>query len=133
MKSSRLVTAFAASVALAAAFPAAAFAADHSMYTHDDVFPGEDPAGHMWFNEYGDVVTLCDNDADGKKPILHVALGDPYAPDRYTLTVGGEGNCVTARASDGGSHNLPENTDIGFLICVHPDSYCNANTWHNDN
>jgi hypothetical protein len=123
----------AAAVALTVVLTPSAYAADHSMYTADAAFPGEDPAGRMWFNEYGDVVTLCDNDADGEKPILHVALDDPYGADRYTLIVGGEGSCVTARASDGGSHNLPENRYIGFLICVYPDGYCRKATWYNDN
>ena len=29
-------------------------------------------------------------------------------------------------------YNLPEDTNIGFLICKYPDGYCNAATWHND-
>jgi|GEM_PF-5547596 hypothetical protein len=111
-----------------------AAAADHSMYTKDTIFGplGEDPAGHMWFNEHGDVVTLCDNDADGQKPILHVADGDPYGPDYYTEVVGGEGKCITRKASMGGKYNLPENHYIGFLICIYPDGYCNAAKWYND-
>jgi hypothetical protein len=122
----------AAACALVLGLTPAAYAADHSMVTNDRVTPAEDPIGSMWFNERGDVVTLCDRDADGAKPILHVALYDPYDPEEYTLTVGGEDNCITRKASSGSAFNLPEATDIGFLICKYPDGYCNAATWHND-
>ena len=128
----RLGLVVAATGALLLGLTPAAYAADHSMITKDRFTPLEDPIGTMWFNEYGDVVTLCDSDADGVKPTLHVALYDPYDPDEYTLTVGGEGNCITRKASSGSAFNLPEDTNIGFLICKYPDGYCNANTWHND-
>ncbi len=68
--------------AFLAMVPATAYAADHDMYSNDAVFPGEDPGAHMWFNEHGDVVTLCDNDADGLKATLSVAYDSPYATRR---------------------------------------------------
>ncbi len=128
----RIALIVAATIALTIGLVPSAYAADHSMVTKDRLTPAEDPIGSMWFNERGDTVTLCDRDADGMKPILHVALYDPYDPDEYTLTVGGEDNCITRKATSGSAYNLPENTDIGFLICKNPDGYCNAATWHND-
>lgn len=121
---------------LLALVPSTAYAADHEMYSKDAVFPGEDPGAHMWFNEHGDVVTLCDNDADGLKATLRVAYGDPYAnPEKYSLSVGGEGRCVTRKAKLGKRFNLAENRRVGFLICVQGNQnphLCNARTWVND-
>lgn len=126
-----LITAIAAVLILGVA--PTAHAADHSMTTKGHFEGIEDPVGSMWFNEHGDSVTLCDRNADGEKPILHVALGDPYNPDReYELTVGGKDNCIHVNAASGSKYNLPENANIGFLICQYPDGYCNAATWHND-
>ena len=126
----------ACTMALLALVPATAYAADHHMYSNDVLLPGEDPGAHMWFNEHGDVVTLCDNDADGLKATLSVAYGNPYAiPEKYSLSVGGEGRCVTRKASMGKRFNLAENRRVGFLICVQGDlepHLCNAATWVND-
>lgn len=104
----RTVIIVVATIALILGLSPAAYAADHSMVTNDRLTPAEDPIGSMWFNERGDVVTLCDSDADGMKPTLHVALYDPYDPVEYTLTVGGEGNCITRKASSGRTFDLPE-------------------------
>jgi hypothetical protein len=129
----KYLSAIACAIALFACAAPSAQAADHSMTTLGDVLmPWQDPAGTMWFNEYGDVVTLCDTEADGKKVILHVALDNPYGADRYTSVVGGDGRCVTRKAAMGGKYNLPENRKIGFLICHYPTGNCNANTWLND-
>ncbi|GAA3652332.1 hypothetical protein GCM10023079_46730 [Streptomyces chitinivorans] len=51
-------------------------------------------------------------------------------------TGGGEGNCATRRASDGGSYNLPENTTIGFVFCRYKagaESECSGYEYYNDN
>lgn len=85
--------------------------ADREMYTSDQVWP-YDPAGHMWFNEYGDVVPLCDNDADGQKVFLTVTA----QITTYSMSVGGEGNCVTRKASMGSKYNLVEDTYVTFEI-----------------
>lgn len=87
--------------------------ADHVMYTADQSWP-YDPAGKMWFNEYGDVVTVCDNDADGHSVYLSVdgGVGHEYG----VHVVGGEGTCVTHKAAQGGKYNLPEKTAIHFEI-----------------
>ncbi|MPV36215.1 hypothetical protein [Georgenia subflava] len=133
MKAIKLLSTAAVAAVMLLGLAPAASAADHSMYTNDDG-GWQDPAGLMWFNEYGDVVTLCDNDADGHAPSLTVALYHPYHATRYRLTAwGGEGNCVTARASDGGVFNLPEHTNIGFQICISPHGgMCRNATWYND-
>ncbi|MGO1974094.1 MAG: hypothetical protein ACTH2Q_14150 [Propionibacteriaceae bacterium] len=104
--------------------------ADHEMYTSDQVWP-YDPAGHMWFNEYGDVVTLCDNDADGQKVTLAVTTEGKS----YGMSVGGEGNCVTRKASMGKKYNLPENKTVTFEIYASgdPDGSYNHASWLNDN
>lgn len=104
--------------------------ADHEMYTADQSWP-YDPAGHMWFNEYGDVVTLCDNDADGQKVYLQVTTPSNVS---YGMSVGGEGNCVTHKASNGGKYNLPENKYITFEISASGDPAASYNhaAWLND-
>jgi hypothetical protein len=113
-----------------------AFAADHSMHTEGDViFPGQDHGGTMWFNEYGDVVTVCDRDADGFAAKLIVYTGEVYGSQRYTSYATGDGDCTTRKASMGGVYNLPENRTIGFLLCLTKngsDGYCNAANWYND-
>lgn len=105
--------------------------ADHEMYTNDQSWP-YDPAGHMWFNEYGDVVTLCDNDADGQSVYLIV---NASSNKPYTISAAGEGNCTTRKAAHGGKFNLPENKYIRFEIYAKGNeekSYAWAE-WHNDN
>lgn len=104
--------------------------ADHEMWTNDQSWP-YDPAGHMWFNEYGDVVTLCDNDADGQRVYLTVNASG----DAYSMSVGGEGNCVTRKAAHGGKYNLPENRYIRFEISASGDPVGSLAwaEWHNDN
>jgi hypothetical protein len=89
----------------------------------------------MWFNEYGDVVTVCDRDADGFAAKLIVYTGEVYGSVRYTSYAKGDGNCTTRKASMSGAYNLPENHTTGFLLCLTKDgsdSYCNAANWYND-
>jgi hypothetical protein len=133
----RLIRIGACTAALLAVAASTAQAADHDMYSKDDVFPGESPGAHMWFNEHGDVVTLCDNDADGMKATLTVAYGSAYHPPaKYTMSVGGDGRCTTRKARLGRRFNLAENRRVGFLICVQnpgqQPQLCNANSWVND-
>jgi hypothetical protein len=130
----KLLTAAAVVVGLAAAAPNA-LAADHEMYSKDDVFPGESPGAHMWFNEYGDVVTVCDNDADGKKADVSVHVDGVGTPATYSMAVGGDGRCTTRKARMGGAYDLPENTKIAFYACVDGGfgpNLCNQKTWFND-
>jgi hypothetical protein len=108
------------------------------MHTLGDViFPGQDYGGTMWFNEYGDVVTVCDRDADGHSAELQVYTGEVYGTKRYLIRASGDGNCTTVKASMGGAYNLPEDHTIGFLLCLHDagtntSGYCNSANWYND-
>ncbi|GAB3826986.1 hypothetical protein [Kribbella italica] len=136
MKYRRTLGIAVATVALGMVSVPQAFAADHSMETKDTMFPGEDAAGRMEFTEHGDIVKVCDTDADGDAAYLTVFDGSRDGPKLYWIRAGGEGNCTTVRASMGGKYNLPEH-NIHFLICRGDDQlhagYCNGATWHNDN
>jgi len=126
-----------AAIALTLGVTPSAYAADHSMHTEGDVFfPGQDYGGNMWFNEYGDVVTVCDGDADGKAAELRVYNGKVGGGTRYLVYARGDGNCTTRKASMGGSYNLPEDSYVGFQLCLHTEGYgsgyCNNANWYND-
>lgn len=78
------------------------------------------------------MVTLCDDGADGHKAYLVVTKASGSS---YGMSAGGEGNCVTRKASNGGKYNLPENKYITFEIYASGDqegSYNHA-AWLNDN
>jgi hypothetical protein len=131
----RITGVAAATAALVLGVANSAVAADHTMHTGDvwgDV-PGVDWSGTGFFNEYGDVVTIKDNDADGRGVTMNVYIGSPSGNPRYSFTVGGEGNTATRKASMGGVYNLPENTNIGFKFCRAPDGECKDYTFYNDN
>ncbi|WP_416477128.1 hypothetical protein [Streptomyces sp. LKA04] len=94
-----------------------AYAADGSMET-DDLFPG----GKVTWTKYGDIITACDQDADGHAASVSVNYykgGQYYG---YSLTAGGNGTCKTRRASDGGVYNLPEGAMIKIEICLAKDN-----------
>jgi hypothetical protein len=124
----------AATIMFAGAAPNA-YAADHELYSKDDVFPGESPGAHMWFNEHGDVVTVCDNDADGMKASVSVHVNGVGSAPTYTVAIGGDGRCTTRKASTGRRFNLPENRKITFYACVDQGlgpHLCGRKTWFND-
>lgn len=125
----------AASAALVMGIANSAVAADHTMHTGDawGNVPGVDWSGTGFFNEYGDVVTIKDNDADGRGVTMNVYIGSPDGNPRYSFTVGGEGNTATKKASMGGKYDLPENTYIGFKFCRAPDGECKDYKFLNDN
>jgi hypothetical protein len=128
---------FALTFGLAVGVAPSASAADHSMQTTDGHVFGENPGGSMWFNTYGDVVTVCDRDADGEYAVLTVYEGGYYGPIRYTITAKGEGNCTTRKASMGSKFNLREGRTYGFELCTATASVggiaCNGNAWKNTN
>jgi hypothetical protein len=100
---------------------------DHTWTTTDG-----NKGGTIYIEENGDVVSLCDTAADGLAPRANIAVEESSVPGaydtRYTLTAsGGLGSCDTARASDGGTHNLPENWNIGVTIYLGP-NYQHAST-----
>ncbi|MFE5185609.1 hypothetical protein [Streptomyces sp. NPDC056628] len=135
MRLGRIAGVTAASAAMVLAVANSAVAADHTMHTGDawGNVPGVDWSGTGFFNEYGDVVTIKDNDADGRGVTMNVYIGSPSGNPRYSFTVGGEGNTATRKASMGGSFDLPENTRIGFKFCRAPDGECKDYTFLNDN
>lgn len=133
-KAGKAVGVLAASFALTLGFSSSAMAADHTMNT-GDVWGAFGYSGKAEFTEYGDIVKICDIDADGYAVKMWVALGDAYGPTLYETWVGGEGNCITHRASEGGKLNLPENKTIGFLFCRYKggkESECRAYKFKND-
>ena len=123
----------AASAALVMGVTNSAVAADHTMHTGDAFGSITGWSGTAFFNEYGDVVTIKDADADGRGVTMNVYIGDPSGNPLYSFSVGGEGNTNTRKASMGGVYNLPENTYIGFKFCRSPDGECKDYTFFNDN
>src|SRR5437899_12594670 len=85
-----------AGVGLSLALTGPALAADHTMHTDDG-----DPGGRVEFTANGDVVRLCDIEADGWAVGLYVYDVNQNLY-KYGLQAGGNGTCKTARASDGG-------------------------------
>lgn len=102
----------AAAVAASFTFATPAFAAtwDKSMYTDD-----ADPGGVVRFRADGDVVQLCDIEADGWKVFLRV-YDHTQNLYKYDLEVGGDGTCIEARASFGNPYNLREGNVFEFAI-----------------
>ena len=112
-----------------------AMAADHTMHTGDAFGSAFGYSGKGWFNEHGDVVTICDNDADGKAVAMYVYYGSPTGNSQYSFHVGGEGRCATRKASTGSSYNLTENHYAGFKFCVYKNgsaSECKDYKFYND-
>jgi hypothetical protein len=102
---------------LTLAAPASAAKHTKHMHTGDAYGSVTGWSGEGVFTEEGDRVHICDTDADGRGVIIYVYKGTPDDGVKlYSINVGGEGNCVTKSASDGGVYNLPE-TRIGFKFC----------------
>lgn len=87
---------------------------DHTWYTTDAA-----KGGTVYVEENGDVVSVCDSAADGLAARASISVQDSVGtyPERYLLVAsGGVGSCATARASDGGKHDLPEHVSIGVSV-----------------
>jgi hypothetical protein len=109
------VAALAATSSLTSATPASAATWNESMYTDDG-----DSGGVVRFRHDGDVVRLCDIQADGWK--VHLSVYSVWEDrNQYRLNVGGNGNCIEARASFGGPYNLRENHVYMFTIWLEKD------------
>ncbi|MFR9799583.1 hypothetical protein ACL02U_27370 [Streptomyces sp. MS06] len=135
MKFGRMAGAVAASAALVLGVANTAAAADHTMHTGDVFGKISGWSGTGYFNEYGDVVTICDKDADGYAVKMFVYLDKLYSGKRYDFYVGGNGRCATRKAAMGGKYNLPENRKIAFLFCRYKagkESECKGYTYLND-
>ena len=74
---------------------------DNWMYT-DDAGSG----GRVQFRAYGDVMRLCDVEADGRAVALDVT--DQTTGHTYSRRIGGEGRCLELRASLGAPYDLAE-------------------------
>lgn len=117
-------------MSLAVASPS--FAADNTMHTNDG-----DPGGRVQVNWYGDIVTICDIEADGWGVYVSVTDIDTHSL-RYSFWVGGNGNCATHRANQGGVYDLTENHTFAFKLCLRKAdqggvnlSYCDYSNWKN--
>ncbi|WP_326955596.1 MULTISPECIES: hypothetical protein [unclassified Amycolatopsis] len=92
---------------------------DHTWTTTD-----ANKGGTVYVEENGDVVSVCDSFADGLAARARVSVQQSSGAylERYTLVAsGGLGSCATARASDGGTHDLPEHVSIGVTVYLGPD------------
>ncbi|MEV1009455.1 hypothetical protein [Streptomyces sp. NPDC049881] len=84
---------------------------DHQLHTDDG-----DPGGRLRFEAYGDIVEVCDIEADGWA--VEVEVSGPAVYD--VIRVGGNGKCVTHRASNG--HDLQEGALYSFTLDLTKDS-----------
>ena len=93
---------------------------DEQMYTDDD-----NPGGRVRFETIGDIVEVCDIQADGKAVDLYY--------NGLRVHVGGKGNCVTLRASMGSAYDLVEGEWYRFEICLNGGEWCDEAGWRNNN
>lgn len=102
---------------------------DHIVTTRDAAPHG----GTVYIQEYGDVIDLCDTDADGLAPTVQINYTLDGIPYHYGMTAsGGYGSCVVRSASDGGVYNLPENTEIIVTVYLGNYDYTFSGPYVND-
>ena len=117
---------------LAVATPASAY--DDYMSTDDG-----DPGGRVYWTANGDIVKVCDIEADGYAVRVDIYYNtQPGLNWTDRVEVGGNGRCNEHRASDGPSHDLIEGALIHFKLCLYNSSYpsgrfCDERDWWNDN
>lgn len=90
---------------------ASASSLDYTMYTRDG-----NPGGRVTFDAYGDVMRVCDIQADGWSARVRVYDHTAGGTYKYTLRAGGNGTCDTGKASYGGRYNLREEHTFQVLI-----------------
>ena len=87
-----------------------------------------DPGGRVRFRADGDVVELCDIEADG-----HAVGFDIYDETAkkwmYSYQIGGEGRCQIFRASLGGKYNLAEHHSFAVTIWLVKDGETGFDDW----
>jgi hypothetical protein len=102
------------------------------MYTDDD-----NPGGRIDFWPNGDVVELCDTQADGYAAYASVGPNSGSGWVGYNLSVGGNGKCVIHRASQGGHYDLPEEACIAVFVFLDKNGgtpqFTDSAAWINDN
>jgi hypothetical protein len=111
---SSLTAAFVALTAAVVAVPGQALAAadpHYWMYTNDD-----NPGGKVDFWSNGDIIQLCDQQADGARAELNVYDATAGSGLLFHMEASGNGVCVSHRASDGGRYDLAENHCFRFNI-----------------
>ncbi|MEU9485957.1 hypothetical protein AB0D83_20215 [Streptomyces decoyicus] len=119
MKVARSLGVIAASAALAFTMSTESYAAGTTTLYTGDAAPG----GRAKFTSDGDVLTVCDLEADGWA--VTAGIGPDAGSATYTLKRGGTGNCATAKASDGGSHDLKEGKGYLLKVCLYQGSTVN--------
>lgn len=129
-----LVALVASTIGLAGSFavssPAQA-ATKYTMHTDDS-----DPGGRVEFWPNGDIVRLCDIEADGWGVELTVLVLADW--EVYHLSVGGNGNCKEVRASTGPLYDMVEGSTVEFYINLYKTGVCSTchedfSSWRNDN
>jgi hypothetical protein len=128
----RIVAVAAATLMITIGLTGRAMAADHTMHTGDVWGRIMGWSGKGWFNEHGDVVTICDAQADGVAVEMFVYYDKPTGNPMYSFHVGGKGRCVTRKASMGGVYNLQENHYVGFKFCRYQGGECRDYRFFND-
>jgi hypothetical protein len=98
---------------------------NNTMYTTD----ANPHGGRLQFAKDGDVVQVCDIDADGWQ--VRGAWGPNVNGDVCWIQItGGNGTCFSVGAGSG--CNLPENRSIAFAICMRQGDRsrgCSSATW----
>lgn len=90
----------------------------HTLAYDEQMFTDDGNSGaRVRFTANGDVVELCDIQADGYAAYLKVWNNDA-ALDQYTYRIGGDGRCQTFRASLGGIYDFAEGHLHGFRIAL---------------
>ncbi|WP_327328691.1 hypothetical protein OG735_41215 (plasmid) [Streptomyces sp. NBC_01210] len=87
-----------------------AYAYDLSVQTDDGA-----PGGKLYWTADGDVVKVCDQEADGWAAYAKVEHAGDF---RYSMRAGGNGNCTSHSASDGGRYNLTEGYSVFLTVCL---------------
>ncbi|MFG3691730.1 hypothetical protein [Micromonospora sp. NPDC047740] len=113
-----LAAAFVALTAAVVAVPGQAQAAPladphYWMYTDDD-----NPGGRVDFWPNGDIVQLCDLQADGARAELNIYDATAGGVFKYHLEASGNGSCSTGRASLGAPFDLAEGHCFRFNISL---------------
>ncbi|NIH79170.1 hypothetical protein [Amycolatopsis viridis] len=111
---------------VAAAPSASAVTWDHTMKTDDDR-----PGGIVKWHMIGDVVEVCDIQADGWDAVAHV---DDAAGHSYTIQAVGNGSCTRVDAKKKGKYDLAEVRYIGFKVCLKKgkvEDFCDNAAWFN--
>ena len=116
--------------AVAVTSPAHA-ATKYTMHTDDT-----DPGGRVEFWPNGDIVRLCDIEADGWGVGLTVLVQDGW--DSYDLSVGGNGTCKEVRASTAAKYDMVEGSGVEFYIYLYKSGECSVcyadqSIWENIN